>query len=110
MSAGNPLLDYRDFENRRKAPHVALSHYLGWFGEQKRLTLAFEYQVESKGRVQIYSYQDMWDDVPLIPGNNLFLIEFESLVYTTIYFIHVQNDGIYYGGNWFFRGIKGFVE
>jgi hypothetical protein len=67
------------------------------------LIFGFDVYSNSPGRLLIYSDGGRLKDQQLIPGDNQFVLEIESLVYGfSLYFIHV-------GGSWFFRGLSGYV-
>ena len=76
-------------------------------GANKSLALIFGFDVFSAtnpgGRVLVYSDAGLLKDQQLVYGDNQFLLEIESLdLPFYVYFIHA-------GGNWFFRGLSGYV-
>jgi len=107
--AADPMLDYTDFSNRKKAPHVQLFYNLSSLGANKELALIFGFDAVSESRLLIFSNAGLLDDEILNTGDNQFLIEIESLNSLNLYFIHSQRAGSSYGGNWFFKGITGYV-
>lgn len=55
------------------------------------------------GSVLVYSNAGLLKDQQLVYGDNQFLLEIESLdLPFFLFFIHA-------GGNWFFRGLSGYV-
>jgi hypothetical protein len=110
-AAADPLLDYREFSLRQMASHVYLSYNLSAFGAEKELAVVFGVKIVSRpARLLIYSNDAQLDDVTLALGDNQFLIEIESLHTSfSLYFIHARNPDSSLGGEWFFRGITGYV-
>jgi hypothetical protein len=107
--ASDPNLDYTQYANRKKAPFLESFFQLQFWGAggsaNKQLVLIFGFDVysNSPGRLLIYSDGGRLKDQQLIPGDNQFVLEIESLIYGfSLYFIHV-------GGSWFFRGLSGYV-
>lgn len=107
--ASDPNLDYRQYANRKKAPFLESFFQLQFLGAggsaNRQLVLIFGFDVysNSPGRLLIYSDAGRLKDQQLVPGDNQFVLEIESLVYGfSLYFIHV-------GGSWFFRGLSGYV-
>jgi hypothetical protein len=107
--AADPTLDYTIFSNRRIAPHIDLYYNLTALGEKKELALVFGFQADSEARLLIYSDAGLLGEEQLFPGDNQFLMEIETLDYFTLHFFHTLCDGSYYGGDWFFKGISGYV-
>ncbi len=86
---------------------IALYNYPANVAVQKQLALIFGFDVNPataiNGRVLIYSDAGLISDQILLPGDNQFLIEIESIKYPiSLYFIHA-------GGYWFFKGLSGYV-
>jgi len=107
--ATDPALDYSNFSNRKKAPYVQLTYDLSSLGANKELALVFGFDALSDSRLRIFSNAGLLDDETLTAGDNRFLVEIESLSSLSLYFIHSQRDGRNYGGNWYFKGITGYV-
>ena len=78
-------------------------------GEQKELALVFKFEAISESRILIFTQAGLLGDVTLIPDDNQFLMEVESLDYLGLYFIHSCREGSSVGGNWYFKGINGYV-
>jgi hypothetical protein len=105
--AADPNLDYTQWANRKKAQqlysHIKLQ---GYAAANKQLALIFGFDVLSPGcpgRVLVYSHASKLQDQQLVYGDNQFLLEIESLnLPLRLYFIHA-------GGDWFFRGLSGYV-
>jgi hypothetical protein len=109
-TAADPSFDYRSWFNRRSVPRVELEYNLSSFGAQKELALVLGFSVSRMARLLIFSNAAQLGDVTLAPGDNQFLMEIGSLATSlTLYFIHVNNPGSSSGGDWFFRGITGYV-
>jgi hypothetical protein len=108
--AADPTLDYTQWPNRRRARFLELTFDLRSRGPNKQLALIFGFDVVSptslfgsEGRVLVYSDAAELSSQTLVYGDNQFLIEIESLDQPlNLYFIHAS-------GNWFFRGISGYV-
>jgi len=105
---GDPNLDYAQWDNRKKAQFLQCSiNLVGYpWGANKQLALIFGFDVQYDslpGRVLVYSDAGSLKDQQLVYGDNQFLLEIESLdLGLDLYFIHA-------GGNWFFRGLSGYV-
>jgi hypothetical protein len=102
--ASDPNLDYSKWINRQKARYIECVFDLSVIGAQKQLALIFGFDLDGgPARVLVYSDAGRIQDVNLAPGDNQFLIEFDSLDQSTnLYFIHA-------GGSWYFRGISGYL-
>jgi hypothetical protein len=104
--ASDPNLDYTQWANRKKARWLCCVIELRDYGAaHKQLALIFGFDVygSQDGRVLVYSDAGLLQDQKLVYGDNQFLLEIESLdLPLTLYFIHA-------GGQWFFRGISGYV-
>ena len=108
--AADPTLDYSDFHNRRRTRHIKLHYDLRALGTSKELALIFGFEVTySSPRLLIYTSSGLLSDVTLVRGDNQVLIEVESLDTLDLYFIHAQREGHWNGGDWFFKGISGYV-
>ncbi|MFX0209251.1 MAG: hypothetical protein ACFFDT_24925 [Candidatus Hodarchaeota archaeon] len=107
--AADPALDYRLAQNLKIAPHIRLIYDLSSLGNNKELALVFGFDAWSESRVLIYTNAGLLGDVSLIPGDNQFLIEIESLSYLALYFIDCCLNGQNSGGRWYFKGINGYV-
>jgi hypothetical protein len=107
-SAADPNLDYTQWANLTKTRFLAAWIDLGSFAAaNKQLALIFGFDVfytaNPGGRVLVYSDAGLLKDQELVYGDNQFLLEIESLELSfMVYFIHA-------GGNWFFRGLSGYV-
>jgi hypothetical protein len=102
--AADPNLDYAQWTNRNKTQFLLSVFELSNAGN-KQLALIFGFDVRSSapGRVLVYSDKGLVTDQQLIYGDNQFLLEIESLDQTfNLYFIHA-------GGDWFFRGLSGYL-
>ena len=94
---------------KTNSPHIRLCYYLSDLGTNKELALVFGFESSSKSRILVYSDNGQLADIVLEEGDNQFLIEFESIDYMDLYFIHARHDGRNYGGSWYFKGITGYV-
>jgi hypothetical protein len=107
-SVADPSLDYAQSANRNKTRFLAAWIDLGEYtAANKQLALIFGFDVfytsNPGGRVLVYSDAGLLKDQQLVYGDNQFLIEVESVENSfMVYFIHA-------GGNWFFRGLSGYV-
>ena len=104
--AADPKVDYTQFANRNKTRFLAAWLDL-WGYTNKQLALIFGFDVMPTstpgGRVLVYSDAGLLKDQQLVYGDNQFLIEIESWNTSfMLYFIHA-------GGNWYFRGLSGYV-
>jgi hypothetical protein len=104
--AADPKVDYTQFANRNKTRFLAAWLDL-WGYTNKQLALIFGFDVMPTstpgGRVLVYSDAGLLKDQQLVYGDNQFLIEIESWDTSfMLYFIHA-------GGNWYFRGLSGYV-
>jgi len=102
----DPNLDYTQWANRKKTRFLAT-----WFSltpSNKSLALIFGFDVfytvaNPGGRVLVYSDAGLIKDQTLVYGDNQFLLEIESWDASfSLNFIHA-------GGNWFFRGLSGYL-
>ena len=108
--AADPSLDYSTWTNRRTAPRIELNYNLSDLGAAKELALVFGFEVVyGSPRLLIYTSAGLLSDETLAYGDNQFLLEVESLDNIFLYFIHARNDGSFYGGSWYFKGITGYV-
>lgn len=107
--AGPPTLDYSIWSNRNTAPHILLYYNLSSLGEHKELALVFGFDAVNDSRLLVFTSAGLLDDVSLVQGDNQFLIEVESLEFLNLFFIHVDVGSSSLGGNWFFKGITGYV-
>ena len=107
--AGDAAADYTAFTERDRAPHVYLYYNLSDFTPHKEVALTFRFDAITESRIQIYTDAGLLDEEILNPGDDQFLLEVESTSALNLYFIHVNRDGSNYGGNWFFRGIDGYI-
>ena len=105
----SPTLDYTKWGNTVLAPHIELHYDLTDLGEDKELSLVFGYKAWSEARLLIFSRSEQLGEEKLLPGDSQFMIEVECLDSMEIFFIHVSNEDTQYGGNWFFKGITGYV-
>ena len=109
-NAADPAVDYSVWDNRRKVPRIFLYYKLIDLGVMKELALVFGFDVISESaRLLIYTDAGLLSDKTLIQGDSQFLLEAESLDSIHLYFIHACLENSYYGGNWFFKGITGYV-
>ena len=109
-TAVDPSVDYSSWSNRRRVPHVRLHFNLTSFGTQKELALVFGFDPINESRLMIFSDAGQLSDETLLVGDNQFLMEIESLeTGLNLYFIHAQRAGSSSGGEWFFRGVTGYV-
>lgn len=107
--ATDPTLDYTKWVNRRTSRHIQLKYDLSALGSDKELALIFGFQAESESRLIVLSFGGFLSDVTLVPGDNQFLMEVESLGHIDLFFIHARLNGSVLGGDWFFKGITGYV-
>jgi len=108
-SAADPGGNYVDPFERIRVPHSILYYNLSSLGDFKELALVFSFDALSQSRILIYSNAEQLGDILLEPGDNQFLMEVESLESMSLYFIHSQLAGSSSGGNWYFKGITGYV-
>ncbi len=95
--------------NRSLAPVITLNFDLRALGANKELALVFRFDALLNARLLIFSDAGQLGDVALIAGDDQFLMELEELGPTDLYFIHSRKDGSNVGGDWFFKGITGWV-
>ena len=107
--AADPTADYSSYDARTAAPHIFLRYNLSAFSPHKELALFFHFDVETEARVLVYSKAGQLFDETLHPGDEQFLIEVESTSSMDLFFVHARNPNSSYGGNWYFRGITGYV-
>ena len=110
VNAADPGLDYTDwYNNRRMVPYIFLAYDLSSLGTHKELVLVFGFEAVTESRLLIFTDDGLLSDETLVPGDNQFLMEVETLDDLNLYFINTCLDGYYYGGKWFFKGISGYV-
>ena len=102
-------VDYTKWGNIALVPHIGFNYDLTDLGADKDLSLVFGFQAWSESRILIFSRNEQLGEAKLLPEDNQFMIEVECLDPMEIFFIHVNNEDIRHGGNWFFKGITGFV-
>ena len=107
--AADPALDYTQWINRQLAPRIQLYYNLSALGEKKELAIVFGFQADYESRLLIYSDAGLLGEEQLSAGDNQFLMEVETLDPISLFFIHARLDGQSRGGNWFFKGISGYV-
>jgi hypothetical protein len=106
--AADPNVDYTQWGNLIKTRFLsAWIDFGNYSAANKQLALIFGFDVFNTsnpgGRVLVYSDAGLLKDEELVYGDNQFLLEVESLELSfMIYFIHA-------GGNWFFRGLSGYI-
>lgn len=103
FAAADPAANYSVWLNRTKVPRVELGAFLTQYGTGKSLALVFGFEALSTGRVLVGSDAGLIKDQTLASSDNQFILEIESLdnpLY--LYFIHA-------GGEWFFKGLSGYV-
>ena len=101
--SADPTLNYSPWPNRVKVPRIELYAYLWQYGTGKSLALVFGFEAVSTGRVLVVTDAGLIKDQTLAIGDNQFLLEIDSLEYPiSLYFIHA-------GGDWFFKGLSGYV-
>jgi hypothetical protein len=103
FAAADPTVNYSIWVNRTKVPRVELAADLTQYGAGKSLALVFGFKAQTNGRVLVVSDAGLIKDQTLASSDNQFLLEIESLdspLY--LYFIHA-------GGDWFFKGLSGYV-
>jgi len=108
-NAADPGLDYTVWDNRRMVPYIRLDYNLSSLGTHKELALIFGFQAVSESRLLIFTDDGLLSDETLVPGDNQFLMEVETIDSLDLHFIHARRDGSIYGGDWFFKGITGYV-
>ena len=106
--AADPNVDYSSYANRKKTRFLeAWMDLWGPVGSNKSLVLIFGFDVfyttNPGGRVLVYSDASLLKDQQLVYGDNQFIIEIES--WDTTFMLHF----IHAGGDWFFRGLSGYV-
>ncbi len=107
--AADPNVDFTNWLERMRVPHIILYYNLSTFGNYKEMALVFGFDATSQSRILVYSNSEQLADILLEPGDNQFLMEIESVDAMSLYFIHARKAGSEYGGRWFFRGITGYV-
>jgi hypothetical protein len=101
--AADPTVNYSNWLNRMKVPRVELEAFLWQYGAGKSLALVFGFEASTTGRVLVVTDAGLIKDQTLAMGDNQCLLEIESLdspIYLS--FIHA-------GGDWFFKGLSGYV-
>jgi hypothetical protein len=102
-AAADPTVNYSIWLNRTKVPRVEFVADLMQYGTGKSLALVFGFEASVTGRVLVVSDAGLIKDQTLAAGDNQFLLEIESLDNSLyLYFIHA-------GGEWFFKGLSGYV-
>jgi len=102
-TAGDPNIDYAQWINRRRVPFLGFNADLSALGTAKQLALIFGFEVAYSGRVLVYTDAGLISDQTLTATDSQFLLEIELPSQSfTVYFIHA-------GGNWFFKGLSGYV-
>jgi len=102
-TAGDPNIDYAQWINRRRVPFLGFNADLSALGTEKQLALIFGFEVAYSGRVLVYTDAGLISDQTLTATDSQFLLEIELPSQSfTVYFIHA-------GGNWFFKGLSGYV-
>jgi len=110
QTAADPSVDYSYWSNRQRVPHVELFFNLTSFGTQKELALVFGFDVFTESRLLVFSDAGQLDDETLAVGDNHFLTEIENQSLSLyLYFIHARKGPGRSGGDWFFRGVTGYV-
>ena len=103
FSAGDPATDYTPYPSRQKVPFLEAFVDMTAFATAKQLALIFGFATLAGGRVLVYTDAGKISDQTLAPTDNQFLLEIESLDSAFwLYFIHA-------GGDWFFKGLSGYV-
>ena len=108
-SAGEATTDYNDWRNRWWTPHVQLAYDLSSFGPNKEVALTFRFDAQTESRVLVYTHNEVVSEEILHSDDNQFLIHVETTERLSLQFLHVNNDGRRYGGNWYFQGIDGYI-
>jgi len=102
-SAASPTVNYSLWINRIKVPRVELVADLTQYGTGKSLALVFGFEASVPGRILVVTDAGLVKDQTIAAGDNQFLLEIESLENLLyLYFIHA-------GGEWFFKGLSGYV-
>ena len=109
--AGDRTLDYSQWANLIIVPHICFDYDLSAAGANKQLALVFSFEAESDSSLLIFSNGSISPLAAqtLVAGDNQFLMVAETLSRLTLYFIHARNVGSTIGGNWFFKGISGYI-
>ena len=82
---------------------MELAADLTQYGTGKSLALVFGFQASATARVLVVSDAGLIKDQTLATTDNQFLLDIESLDNPlNLYFIHA-------GGEWFFKGLSGYV-
>lgn len=105
----DPTINYSIWPHRKMVPHIQLYYDLRSLGANKELALVFGFRAASNSRLLVFSSAGKLEDVRLVPGDNQFLIEVESLNPLYLFFIHTWLEPHLRGGSWFFKGITGYV-
>src|SRR5215467_16331465 len=92
-TAPDPNIDYTQWVNRMRVPHLEFGANLTGYGTAKQLALIFGFDVATQGRVLVYNDASLVIDQTLAPNDNQFLLEIESLDSPfDLYFIHAGGD------------------
>jgi hypothetical protein len=108
-TVGDAAADYTHWLTWMKAPHVDLNYDLSHFEPHKEVALTFRFDALTESRVLVYTDAGLLDEEILHVGDDQFLIEVESTDALYLRFIHVNHDAQSSGGNWYFRGIDGYI-
>ena len=109
-SAVDPSVDYSIYQNRKGVSLLRLDFNLASFGTDQELALIFGFDAVSESRLLIFSDAEQLGDEVLKIDDNQFLIVIDGLETSlTLYFIHVHRADRSVGGNWYFRGVTGYV-
>ena len=103
-TAADPNINYAQWVNRMRVPFLEFIGDLSvQGGTAKQLALIFGFEAVSNGRVLVYTDAGLISDQTLAVTDNQFLLEIEAPAQPIfLYFIHA-------GGDWFFRGLSGYV-
>ena len=103
-TAADPIIDYTQVYYLWRVPFLAFWANLSGYGTAKQLALIFGFQSPAgDGRVLVYTDAGKIGDQTLASTDNQFLIEMDVPDHPFyLYFIHA-------GGDWFFRGLSGYV-
>ena len=107
--AGDAAANYTLLAERRRVPLIQCYYNLKHFTPHKEVALTFRFDATSESRILVYTDAGLLDEEILHVDDNQFLIEVESTNPLNLYFIHANLDGETQGGDWFFRGIDGYI-